>query len=140
MDLLVKLVALKPTYTIGNMYIIHDNNNTEYFSDTLGDTYRDLLVEPKVPGKTHIPCGKYKFTLQYSPKHECLVPLLQDVPQFTMIEIHWGNTPEDTDGCIIVGKNTIKGKVTNSKNTFDRLMDILSDSGQKEWWITIEKG
>ena len=140
MKLLIKLIAFKDTYTIGHLYIDHENGNIQYFADTLGDKYRDLSVEPKVPKLTHIPCGTYKVHLFFSPKHQFLVPLLQDVPQFSMIEIHPGNTPADTDGCILVGKNTIKGQLTSSKNTFKCLMDCLQDSGQKEWLLTIEKG
>ena len=139
MNLFIKLIAFKPAYTIGHLFIDHGNNNLEYFCDTLGDTFRDLTKEKKIFGKTHIPCGTYKMTLEYSPKYKCLVPLLHDVPQFSKIEIHWGNDENDTDGCILVGKNNIKGRVTNSKNTFENLMDILGDSGQKEWNITIDK-
>ena len=43
------------------------------------------------------------------------------------------NTPFDTYGCILVGKNTIKGQVTQSKDTFAKLykqMKAASDKGE----------
>jgi hypothetical protein len=39
----------------------------------------------------------------WSPKHGCDVPHALDVPGFQNIEIHVGNRPADTDGCVLVG-------------------------------------
>jgi len=44
------------------------------------------------------------------------------VPLFSDILIHPGNTPTDTEGCILVGKNTIVGKVLQSRAMFEILM------------------
>ena len=44
--------------------------------------------------------------------------------------------PKDTEGCILVGKNTFKGGVFDSKETLERLLKKLD--GQKEINITIE--
>ncbi len=65
-----------------------------------------------------------------------LMPLLLDVPNFEGIRIHSGNTKEDTSGCILVGKNTSKGMITESKATFEALMKILSPV--KDITITIQ--
>lgn len=40
----------------------------------------------------------------------------------TMIVGNCGNTPSDTSGCILPGKNSIKGQVINSTQTFAKLM------------------
>ena len=94
-------------YTIGRLYI-----NGEYQCDTLEDPVRD---GPKIPGETAIAEGTYKVTLAYSPHFKRYLPLLHDVPDFTGILIHAGNTPKDTRGCILVGENKVKGQVVNSR-------------------------
>jgi hypothetical protein len=129
-------IALKPTYTIGKFYI--DN---VYFCDTLEDTTRDLdkdgIDEVKIFGQTSIPYGTYKVTLVHSPHFDRIVPLLHDVNGFSAVEIHIGNTPKDTLGCILVGKNTIKGQLIESTITFNKLMDTIINSKEEEFTIEI---
>lgn len=62
------------------------------------------------------------------------MPYLHDVPHFLGIMIHSGNTEVDSAGCIIVGKNTVKGKVLESRATFQRLYTML----EAETDITIQ--
>ena len=116
MKLLLKRIALRDTYTIGKIYI-----DGEYFCDTLEDKVRDLNKngvfdgdEKKVYGETAIPYGTYKVILSYSPKFKRILPELLDVPCFTGIRIHRGNTEKDTAGCLLVGENKVRGKVLNS--------------------------
>jgi hypothetical protein len=52
------------------------------------------------------------------------------------ILIHIGNRPEDTEGCILVGENKVKGQVINSTETFKRLYELLKEAGKIA--ITIE--
>ena len=122
MKLKLKRIALKPTYTIGKLYI-----NDEYFCDTLEDTVRDLKEEPKVPGKTAIPAGEYRVVLAVSPRFGRLLPRLLGVPYFEGILIHKGNTAKDTAGCILVGENKKKGMVLNSAYYERRLVELLRD-------------
>ena len=37
--------------------------------------------------------------------------------------MHPGNTERDTFGCVLVGYNTIKGQLTDSRKAFALLMD-----------------
>ena len=53
------------------------------------------------------------------------MPEILNVPHFLGIRIHSGNTAEDTDGCILVGVNSVKGKVLNSRDTYNKLMEVL---------------
>lgn len=41
------------------------------------------------------------------------------------IRIHSGNTSSDTEGCILVGQNLVKGKVLNSRATYNKLLELL---------------
>lgn len=124
MELLVKRRALNFKYTIGSLYI-----NGVYFCDTLEDTVRGT----KIAGITAIPYGTYKITMDVvSPKFKDRswakpyggkLPRLLNVPNFEGVLIHVGNTAEDTSGCLLVGKNKVKGKVVDSTNTFMELME-----------------
>ena len=122
MKLLVRRTALKETYTIGKLYV-----DGEYFCDTLEDRVRDLTKEAKVAGQTAIPEGTYIVSVTMSPRFGRLLPLLHDVPQFTGVRIHSGNTARDTEGCILVGYNREKGKVLDSRKTESRLVNLMID-------------
>ena len=113
MKLKLQRIFKAETYTIGKLFI-----DGVYFCDTLEDKVRDV----KIKGITAIPTGKYKVKITMSNRFKKLMPLLIDVPNFEGVRIHSGNTSEDTEGCILVGKNSGTGKVTNSRNTFEKLM------------------
>lgn len=141
-----------PDYTIGKLLI-----NGKFFCETLEDTDRklyqgmgkDWINQVKVFGSTAIPYGTYKVTLkEKSPKFSkykqyefCkgYLPRLINVPCFQGVLIHIGNTAKDTEGCILVGENKVKGKVINSTKTFKELYNILkeADNNGEEIWITI---
>ena len=119
----------KKEYTIGQMYI-----NGQYFCDTIEDVVRE--GQKKIYGKTAIPEGTYKVIMNYSSKFKRVLPLLLSVPSFTGIRIHRGNTAEDTNGCILVGKNREVGKVLDSAAYEIMLCDKLRN--QNEIFITIK--
>lgn len=125
----------KPSYTIGHLYI-----DGKYFCDTLEDTVRDLVKEKKVKGRTAIPAGRYRVILNWSQRFGKPLPLLLDVPHFEGIRIHAGNTAKDTEGCILVGRNTQPGTLTESKVTMQDLMQLLTSANNRgeEIWITVE--
>ena len=58
------------------------------------------------------------------------MPLLLDGKGYAGVRIHSGNTPSDTLGCILVGRNTAKGMVTESRKTFLRLMETLKRNNE----------
>ena len=154
MELLLKRIALKDTYTIGKLYV-----NGTYFCDTIEDKVRDLnkdgdlndVGEGKIPSLTAIPYGKYEITLKVqSPKFSLksaynwcggYLPRLIGVPHFEGILIHAGNTADSSAGCIIVGENKIKGQVINSMVTLKRLYcSVLKEASDRneKIWIKIE--
>ena len=142
MKLTLKRKYLGDKYTVGDLFI--DSN---FFSNTIEDTVRELSItcpytskgefckcKGKIYAQTAIPIGTYKVTMEYSPRFKRKLPHLHNVPHFLGILIHSGNDETASAGCLIVGNNTIKGKVTESRVTSDKLNAILS----KEKHITIE--
>lgn len=127
----------KDTYTIGRVYI-----DGIYFSNSLEDVDRGLddsmseeeIKAKKVYGKTAIPTGRYEVIYTYSPKFRRHLPRLQNVKGFVGVLVHPGNTENDTDGCIIVGLNSVKGMVTNSRwysDAINKRIDKAIRSGKK---------
>ncbi len=128
MKLISERIYKAPDYTISNLSI-----DGKFFCHVLEDVVRKDGV--KIYGKTAIPTGTYKVILSVSNRFKILMPLLLNVPNFEGIRIHAGNTAADTHGCLLVGVNSAKGKVTESKKTFAKLMEILQASNTE---ITIE--
>lgn len=142
MELLVKRIAKKDKYTIGKLYV-----DGKYFCDTLEDKDRGLTSDmteaqikaKKVYGETAIPTGKYQVIVSYSANFKQNMPLLLNVKGYAGIRIHSGNTAADTYGCLLVGKNTVVGKVLNSRDTYRKLFPIIREACKKEKvYITIQ--
>lgn len=87
---------------------------------TLEDRYRPP-PEPKVPGQTCIPVGRYEVKLTYSPRFQIVMPLLLEVPGFAGVRIHTGNDERDTEGCIIVGQERQPDRVLHSRQAYSAL-------------------
>lgn len=122
-------IAKKPLYTIGRLFV-----DGKYFCDTLEDRCRDLDKEEKVMNETAIPEGTYEVIVNVSVKFKRKLPLLLNVPHFTGIRIHRGNTDKDTFGCILVGENRQVGRLINSTGYELRLTKLLEKamlSGEK---------
>lgn len=70
---------------------------------------RKIAVTLELPWKDNqhdvscVPAGTYQAKRIFSPKHGFFVFCLQDVPNRANVEIHPGNTPKDTLGCILLG-------------------------------------
>lgn len=116
MNLLLKRMFFSPQLTIGKLFI-----DGKYFCDTLEDTEREV----KIQHETCIPRGQYEVIINYSNRFKKMMPLLLNVPNFTGIRIHAGNTHNDTSGCILIGYNTSPGKLTESRDTYIEFIDIL---------------
>mgnify|MGYP004531332531 FL=1 len=139
MKLTLKRIALRPTYTIGKLYI-----DDAYFCDTLEDTVRDTNKsgkfdngEKKIKGKTAIPYGTYEIKWTYSPRFKKYTPQLMNVPSFEGIRIHSGNSSDHTEGCLLLGENKKVGMVLNSKATIAKFCPIIKDACAKGK-VTIE--
>lgn len=133
MKLRVERLWKKPAYTVGRLFV-----DGKFFCSTLEDTVRDLSNEKKVYGKTAIPYGEYKVVYNWSPKFGRNLPRLLNVPAFEGILIHPGNTADDSAGCILVGRNTEVGRLTESRYTSDKLNVLIEDAQRRGESITIE--
>lgn len=126
---------LKDNYTIGILYIdgkricesVEDKDRGLSQTDSI-----EVIKAKKVKGKTAIPVGTYEIKITYSPRFKKNLPLLIDVPGFDGIRIHPGNTADDTEGCLIFGRNTEKGKVTNSRFWTNQVIEAIAFALQKE--------
>ena len=120
--------------TLGKLYV-----DGKFFCYTLEDEYRKI----KVKGETRIPAGTYKVALRYSPKfsprtkHDML--WIQNVPGFSFILIHPGNSDDDTEGCILVGSvaDQKDRKIFNSRDAYKKLYFFVSTEAKNNN-LTIE--
>ncbi len=103
---------------------------------TLEDVVRD---GPKLAHETAIPFGRYRVTLYQSPRFNRRVPLLHDVPDFTQVEIHGGNTDADTSGCILVGAMRGVSSIHQAEPALHGLVSrmAIAIAGGEDVWLSI---
>jgi len=101
-------------------------------------TLEDVVREKKIKGQTAIPAGIYKVTVNWSGRFNRPLPLLLDVPQFSGVRIHAGNTASDTDGCILIGKELGKNAVYKSREACSDLFERIKVALNMNHEITIE--
>jgi len=151
MELLVQRISSGDEATLGIMHDISDHADRKFMCYILEDQFN----EPKVPGETRIPPGRYEIRLRTEggmqgrykkrfPWHRGML-WLQDVPDFTFIYIHVGNKDDDSEGCLLVGDGQVsnvtdRGQVTNSVTAYTRIYNQIMtalDAGE-EVWIEVE--
>jgi hypothetical protein len=138
MKLLIERLYKKNTYTIGKLYI-----DGVYFCDTLEDKDRGLddsmsledVLANKVYGETAIPYGTYQAEVSYSPKFKRDLLLIKNVKGFEGIRVHSGNLASDSMGCVLLGKNTHVGMLSESKKTLEAFMKKIE--GEQDIVLTI---
>lgn len=137
--------------TLGILYLVNDGTNQK---DFLCFTLEDEKREVKVYGETRIPKGTYqieyrkeggyhnKYTKRFPSIHRGMLEV-RDVPNFTHILLHCGNTDNDTDGCLLVG-NVISQNITKdgflgqSTDCYKRIYPILADILDKQKQLSIK--
>jgi hypothetical protein len=113
--------------TIGRLTV----GDKVYF--TLEDTWRPI----KVAGLTRIPAGEYDLSLRnegrmtgrykkrYPDMHQGMI-WLRDVPDFTFVYLHVGNSHYDTDGCVLVGQNAGEGIIYSSRSAYEEIYPVVA--------------
>ena len=82
--------------------------------DFAGFTLEPPRLDPPAKPRA-IPTGSYDLTWAHSTKHKMFVPLVENVPDFEGIEIHVGNFPQDTEGCLLVATTRKKDEIDTSR-------------------------
>jgi len=140
MDLLVNRTTRTANSTIGEFSV-----NGAFFSYCLEPTDRGLIngmslqqiAAIKIPDETCIPTGTYAVTSYPSPRWQHNVPLLNDVPGYAGVEIHPGNYPKDTDGCLLLGSTQDVDFVGNSDATIQTFYGLFFAAIQNGEAVTI---
>lgn len=111
---------------------------------TVEDTDRKLETageSAKIEGVTAIPKGTYEVTISMSKRFGKFLIEIMGVPYFKGVRIHSGNSSNDSEGCIIVGKSNNRNDdnwVSESRVAYDALhkkvKEVLS-AGEK---VTLE--
>lgn len=153
MEIIINRRWKKADYTIGELSI-----GGVVLWNTLEDTDRGLtstmstseIARKKVYGRTAIPTGRYRVlwtvsdtfrSRSWAKAYNGRVPLIDGVNGFTGIRMHPFNRPEESLGCIGVGRNTIKGQITQSQASYFSLLDLYLVPAFKrgeQVWLTIK--
>ena len=136
MEIKVIRSVFTPTTTLGKMYI-----DGHPYAFTCEDTVREMKADcsGKIKNQTAIRDGRYEVIQSFSNRFQKYLPLLLNVPCFEGIRIHGGNTPEDSEGCILIGEHgDMKKKIWNCASKVNNLVTLLKKAEKKEKvWIEI---
>ena len=137
----LKLIRTNSSKNSTNGLLYDITSDPEFMCYTLEDEPREI----KVKYMTCIPAGEYTLGLKthgrlhetynhrFADIHNGMIELL-DVPNFTDILIHCGNTNEDTSGCLLVGdtqeNNNTKesGFIGKSTIAYFRIYKAISEA------------
>lgn len=138
MELKLKRTIKDARFTMGDLYV-----DGVFECYTLEDAVRDIAADGagKIFGETAIPAGRYKVIYTLSPRFKRNMMRLLDVPHFTGILIHGGNSIDNTEGCILVGDKVSPGAILPGSSTpaVKRLEEKVVKALQAgDVWITIE--
>lgn len=134
-DFILTRVQCDPDVTIGELTI-----GGHHVCWTVEDPVREVPGKPvsewKIKGETAIPVGRYKIERTWSPRFQTTMPLLIDVPGFSGVRIHPGNTPKDTEGCILPGLERRDRSVGSSQLAYREILkwlDSIERQGLDAW-------
>lgn len=129
MKLTLERVKLGDDFTVGKLSV-----DDKFVCYTLEDKVREEIGVPveqwKVMGQTAIPKGTYPVTITMSNRFKTKLPLLGNVPGFSGVRIHTGNSSKDTEGCILVGAgwDGKSGWISSSAVAFAQLLPFLENT------------
>lgn len=111
-----------------------------FFGFSVEDELREKVGQPvatwKVKGETAIPAGRYLVALTNSPHFGRVTPELLNVPGFTGIRIHPGNSAKDSEGCLLVGFARETSAIRSSTIAVQQLQERIAAAesrGERAW-------
>ena len=114
----IKRIEETDEATIGKLYL-----NDKEIGYTLEPPWKDNKQR-----ESCIPAGEYDaFIRTDSNRWDYDVIQLRNVPNRTAIQIHIGNFPKDTVGCILPGKGRGHNIVHQSRVAFEELMSGINE-------------
>ena len=149
MELILKRIAKRKTYTIGKLYVreqrLAENPDATmketFLCDTMEPTWRDYANGGRrIRDRSAIPEGRYLVLIVWNKEHRQWLPILWNVPMFKSVFVHQGEISIDTTGGILVGRNVQVGKVLDSNIWLQRLKHKILEAQQRgeQVWITIK--
>lgn len=133
MKIIVKRDTPTANSTPGRLFVV-EHGKERFVCYTLEDIPRAV----KIPGKTAIPVGEYQVTISHSARFKRLLPLLHAVPNFTGIRIHGGNTHENTEGCLLVGRvRNSSDRISNCAQALAEVMRLISQATDRRERVKI---
>ena len=135
-------LKLTPAHSTKEVQISALTVDGEFLCHILEDPVREVKGVPvrdwKFFGNSAIPAGSYKISLSFSRRFKKVLPILEEVPGFTGIRIHPGNTVHDTLGCLIPGEWRGGDSVSESRKAFAALVLRLDSAFKRGEEVTIE--
>ncbi len=133
--------------TISELYINGEHSGLYILEDIDRGLSSDMALSEiksvKVYGETAIPTGRYRVRITQSPKFKRKLPLLYEVPGYSGIRMHAGNTIKDSLGCLLPGTGyqyasgeyRITGGTSRpAEKKLIALMEGAIEKGEKVWW------
>ena len=112
--------------------------------ETIGFSLEDRHRDEKVAGDTAIPAGRYplrwrtagKWAKRFQAKGYSGSLEICDVPNFSAVLAHYGNTQRDTAGCLLAGRigDLDQRTIGKSRQAIDRLYEVVHRTGG-DWTI-----
>jgi len=144
MELVLKREVFTEESTIGKLtidgamecYVLEDKDRG--LTDTMPLAE---IVATKVYGKTCIPYGRYEVDWTMSARFKKIMPILLNVPGYSGIRIHTGNSEKESLGCLLpcskYSKNLGIGSTVATNKLYAKIEAAKKES--RKIYITITK-
>jgi hypothetical protein len=115
-------------FTLNRMIFTNESTIGELWTDNrfLCYSLEDTCRLQKIKGITAIPAGRYEIKMLPSPKFKQDMPHLLNIPNYTDVMLHWGNSPKDTNGCPLLGLSKGVDYIYESKAACAEVFPIIN--------------